>query len=257
MQPREAVPHFPPSQPHPSVFSELGPRVHKCPTPSGSTFFLFQLIAWPLGLSSALFCFLPPWMQCFPIGQPPGLRHQSQCPGRASKYKVGWGRLGGGACRCSTDLSRRTLLVERSSLPGKSVTIALSHCHFEKLGYRGRNSYLWSLFLPHEDFSSSFGSELCNFYQGHRKQSKARGLWIGMSASVALQYETLPVVPEPPSAICQSQECPFLHLSTSILNTHTDNSQLPSLFCLPKLAGIGGRGNVLSYKIAISSVINW
>lgn len=161
-----------------------------------------------------------------------------------------------GGRRCSTDLSRRTLLAERSSLPGKSVTIALSHSHFEKLGYRGRNSSLWSLFLPHEDFSSSFGSELCNFYQGHRKQSKARGLWIGMSALVALQYETLPIVPEPPSAICQSQECPFLHLSTSILNIHTDNSQLP-LFCLPKLAGIGEQGHVLSYKIAISSVINW
>lgn len=74
-----------------------------------------------------------------------------------------------------------------------------------------------------------------------------------MSALVALQYETLPIVPEPPPAICQSQECPFLHLSTSILNVHAGNFQLPLLFCLPKLAGLGERGNVLSYKIAISS----
>lgn len=60
--------------------------------------------------------------------------------------------------------------------------------------------------------SSPLALELCNIYQGHRKQSKARSLLIDRSVLIAFQYETLLVVPEPPSAICQNQECPFLHL---------------------------------------------
>lgn len=73
-------------------------------------------------------------------------------------------------------------------------------------------------FIPLDPLSSPLGLlislalELCNFYQGHRKQSKARSLLIARSVLIAFQYETLPVVPEPLSAICQSQECPFLHL---------------------------------------------
>ena len=117
-----------------------------------------------------------------------------------------------GSSRCSTNLSRRALLVEGYSLPEKLVTCSQPFLHLKSLVTGGKSSLL-SLSLPHEDFSSSFGSELCNFHQGHRKQSKARGLWINMSALIALQYETLPIVPEPPSAICRSQECPFLHPS--------------------------------------------
>lgn len=88
------------------------------------------------------------------------LRHHSQGPERVFVIiRLDAGRPG--RARCSTNLSKRALLVEGSSLPGKLVTIALSHSYFEELGYRGRNLSLWSLFLPHEDFSSSFGSELC------------------------------------------------------------------------------------------------
>lgn len=86
-------------------------------------------------------------------------------------------------------------------------------------------------FFPMKTSHFPFGSDLCNFYQGHRKQSKARVLWIDMLALIALQYETLPVVPEPPSAICRSQECPFLHLSyLHLKHTHRITPSFLSYF---------------------------
>lgn len=98
-----------------------------------------------------------------------------------------------------------------------------------------RGGRLTPLFPLHEGRASPSGSAPCSLHCGHQEWSRASGLWAAGSASAALQRQGLPVVPEPPSAVCPAKGAlssrPLPPCSTSM-----QNGRLLSCLVCPKVA---------------------